>query len=180
MPLKQKEAKLAELILYICQRSEADPSFGQTKLHKVLYFSDFNMFGVWGETITGAEYQHLPFGPGVKRMLPVQGELQSAGDLAIKRVAHYKYEQERPLALREADLSEFSGREIAMVDTWITRLWDKSAADVSYDSHETAGWRLTTDGELIDPKTVFLAWGEPSVSEQKRGLALAEHFGLLA
>ena len=60
MMMLDNERKLAELILYISQRYATDPNFGMVKLNKALYFPDFSAYASWGETITGAEYQHLP------------------------------------------------------------------------------------------------------------------------
>ena len=46
------DAKLRELVLYICYLSEGDNSFGKVKLNKILFYADF----LWqlagkGETI---------------------------------------------------------------------------------------------------------------------------------
>lgn len=179
MPIKENETKLAELILYVSQRCANDDYFGQTKLNKILFFSDFTSFGRWGSTITGADYQHLPQGPTVYRMIPVQEELKKAGSLAIQPTDCFGYQQFRPVNLREPNLNLFTGPEVALVDSWIDRLRPMSSTEVSRLSHSTAGWNTTRHSEIIDPKTVFLAWGEPSVFEIQRGLALAAEHGLL-
>ena len=180
MALSKNERKLAELILYVSHKSAHDPNFGQTKLHKILFFADFHTYGRWGEMITGATYQHLPHGPGVQQMMPIQEHLKSENALAIQRVSFFGLMQERPVPLRDPDLTGFSGQEIAIVDEWISRLWDKNASDVSYDSHETAGWAITSNGETIEPGTVFIAWGQPTKADVRRGTVLATKFGLLA
>jgi Antitoxin SocA-like, Panacea domain len=50
----------------------------KSNLHKILFYSDFSAFGLWGKTITNAEYQHLEHGPAVYRMLPVQEALKAS------------------------------------------------------------------------------------------------------
>src|SRR5437868_14530692 len=57
------EDKLAELILYIAERSEHDKEFGKTKLLKLIAYSDFGAYQRLGRPITGAHYRKLPHGP---------------------------------------------------------------------------------------------------------------------
>jgi hypothetical protein len=180
MPVQENERKLAELILYISQKCANHYYFGQMKLNKLLFFCDFSAYGKWGTTITNAEYQHLPKGPTVYRMLPVQDALKSDGALAIQPTDCFGFQQNRPVNLRQPDLNLFTGPEIALVDSWIERLKPMSSNDVSRLSHSTAGWSITKDSEIIDPKTVFLAWSEPSAFEIQRGLELAAQHGLVA
>lgn len=180
MAIDQKERRLAELILYISQKSADDPNFGQTKLNKILFFADFSAYGRWKETITGAEYQHLPEGPAVCRMLPIQRELKNEDALAIQITDYWGFNQKRPINLREPDLSDFSGKHIALIDLWIDRLRPMTASEVSRFSHETAAWRATVDRETIHPKMALLGWGEPSAAEVRRGQEIALEHGLMA
>ena len=156
------------------------PYFGAVKLNKAIFFPDFTAFASWGETIAHAEYQHQPEGPTVYRMLPVLDELQAEGSLVIQHVDFYGLIQKRPVNLRPPDLSNFSGREIAVVDGWLETLRPFSGTKVSKISHETAGWRLTSDREKIDPRSVFIGWREPNAAEVSRGQELAQRHGLLA
>ena len=59
----RRDKKLKELVLYIAQKSEDDPSFGATKLNKILFAADFYFFGQTGRSITGASYVHRGKGP---------------------------------------------------------------------------------------------------------------------
>ena len=177
--IQANERKLAELILYISQKLADDPYFGATKLHKALFFPDFTAYASWGESITGAEYQHLKEGPTVRRLLPVQDALRDEGDLAIQPTNCFGYPQKRPVNLREPDLSVFDAREIALVDAWLDRLRPMTATEVSRLSHETAGWQVTRDGETISPKSVFIGWVKPDAAEIRRGRELAALHGLL-
>ena len=180
MAVQSNERKLAELILYISQKSADDPNFGQTKLNKILFFTDFSAYGKWGHTVTGADYQHLPNGPTVYRMLPVQRELKADDSLAVQPVNYWGFNQNKPVNLREPDLNIFTGPEIALVDLWIDRLRSLTAAEVSKMSHNTAAWKTTEDGEMINPATVFISWGEPTAAEIRRGQEIAAHSDLLA
>jgi hypothetical protein len=169
------------MILYVSKKMADDMYFGQVKLNKVLFFSDFTAYGLLGRTITAADYQHLDEGPAVRRMLPVQREMKDEErSLAIEPRSLWGFRQDRPVSLRDPDLSDFSGAEIAIVDEWIDRLRPMTAKEASLFSHDTFGWRMTTKGESIDPRSAFLSWGDPTPAEIARGQALAKQYDLMA
>jgi len=101
------EAKFAELVLYVAGKSVDDPGYGRTKLNKILFYSDFTAYEQLGESITGAEYQKLRYGPAPRRLLPVLERLTTdqAIDEQSKQVGSVS--QSRPMALREANLDVF-------------------------------------------------------------------------
>jgi len=175
-----KEKRLTELILYISKKLSNDEYFGQIKLNKVVFFSDFTAFGRLGKTITGVEYQHLDEGPAARPMLPIQTRMKTAKILVIEPRSLYGYTQDRPVSLRDPDLSDFSGEEIAIVDAWIDRLRPMTATKASKLSHDTFGWRITNNGQTIHPMSVFISWKpRPTAADIKRGQRLAEKYGLL-
>ena len=170
----KKDRKLAELILYVSERSEGDPYFGATKLNKILFFSDFLFFQKSGRSITNQEYQHLPNGPAPRRLVQVRSEMKKVGDLATKERYVNGLRQVRTLAIREPDLSGFDGSEIAMVDFVIRKLWKETATGVSDLSHALLGWRLAEEGETIPYETVFLSEREITQEEADYALELLE------
>jgi hypothetical protein len=113
-------------------------------------------------------------------MYPIQQRMISSKILVIEPRSMYAYMQDRPISLRDPDLNDFSGPEIAIVDAWIDRLRPMTGRQVSDLSHDTFGWRSTKDGETIDPKSVFIAWKTPSAADIERGRELAKKHGLLA
>ena len=158
------EKKFKELVLYVAQKSVDDSTFGATKLNKILCFSDFMTYGVTGESITGAEYQKLQYGPAPRRLLPLQRELVSEGAAHLVQ-ANYGYAQKRLVPLREADLSLFGGREIAIVDSVIEQLKNANATQVSDSSHEWfVGWDVVETYQTIPYETVF--WRRPKVTSE--------------
>src|SRR5438067_8225208 len=80
------DRKLAELILYISQKCANDPTFGATKLNKILCYSDFVFYAYHHRGITNVEYQKLPNGPAPRRLIPVRDKLIKNGDLALQAV----------------------------------------------------------------------------------------------
>lgn len=156
------EAKMAELILYISDRCQLDPTFGATKLNKILFYADFIHFANTGEAITGQEYMRLDKGPAPRHLVPIRERLIEDHELVVRSQPYGGFQQKRPIALRTADLSEFSGEEIAQVDAVIAQLWALTATEVSEISHRFDGWKLATDRETIPYETAFVSEREPS------------------
>lgn len=159
MTAKISDRRLRELFLYVARKTEGDPSCGKTKLYKILFYADFAAYQRFGESISGQEYQRLPNGPAPKYALPVQQSMEAEQVATWATRDYYGRAQKKLLALREPDLTDFSGEQIAIVDDVIQRLWGLSAADVSELSHRFVGWQLAEEGETIPYSTVAL--GEP-------------------
>jgi len=173
------EVKLAEMILYVCQKCADDPCFGSIKLNKILYFADFYHYGNFGAAITGVEYQKLPHGPAPRRLLPVRNRLIEERALGIQPVALRSGDtQKRPVNLRQADLRQFSGEEIATIDEIIDCLKNLNSAEASDLSHKMVGWQLVDEGETIPYSTVFLSNEPLDDAEINRGMEIARKHGL--
>ena len=182
MPLTFKfedanEARLRELILHVSVECQDDPAFGATKLNKILWWSDFLAFAQRRRAITGVEYMRLGKGPVPKRLKPIREEMQASGDLAISEVpTRGGYTQQRPVALRAADLSRFSPEDIALVDAVIKALWRKTATFVSNMSHGKA-WEVAADRASIPYEAVFLSDAPINRYDVARTKELARTFG---
>ena len=148
--------KFRELILYLAERSEAHPRFGETKLNKLLFYSDFIAYRELGRPITGARYQRLRWGPAAVPLMPVQAEMEAEGQLVVRTGLLGTRAQQRPIALRSPDLSKFNGAEIALVDDLIEELWDLYAVEVSDRSHELPAWQVAADREIIPYETAYV------------------------
>jgi hypothetical protein len=152
------EQKLAELILYISEKCATDPTFGATKLNKILCFSDFLFYAYNDRGITGVEYQKLPAGPAPRRLVPVRDEMIENRELALQEIPIKSgLIQKRTVNLRRAKLNLFGGDEIAMVDSVIESLREVDAEATSKKSHEMVGWLVTQVGETIPYNTVYFA-----------------------
>ena len=176
---RQDEGKLAELILYICQKCADDPCFGATKLNKILYFADFLHYGNYGRPITGVEYQKLPYGPAPRRLVPVRDHLIDNGELGIQPAAlRNGGVQKKPVNLREPNLSIFSGSEIAQVDSVIQCFANADTDTISEVSHKMVGWQVVEENETIPYSTVFVSNPKLTQDEITRGLDVAAQHGL--
>ncbi len=164
--LMPDERKLGELILYISQKCANDPTFGATKLNKILCFSDFVFYAYNDRGITNVEYQKLPQGPAPRRLIPVRNELIEHGDLGMQEVILKSGEiQKRTVNLRSPNLDLFTGSEIAMVDRIIESMQGVKAEDVSEMSHTLVGWAVADEGDTIPYNTIYFA--NPPLSEEE-------------
>lgn len=178
--MEYNREKLKELMLYVANRSLDDPSFGATKLNKVLFFSDFLAYASLGHAITGAEYQKLRYGPAPRQLKPVQRDLENEGAATLLPKPVSSFTQHRLVALREPNLDLFTAEEIALVDEVIAVLRSQTAVSVSDLSHRwSIGWAVAEEGETIPYATVFLTRPEPGDPNMARAEEIAEKLGLL-
>jgi uncharacterized phage-associated protein len=166
----KNDAKLEELILFISSRSEDDERFGSTKLNKLLFFADFTAYINLGTAITNHPYMRLPNGPAPKAMLPTLKRMVEKGILAIKERDHFGKMQKVPVALRKADLKEFTSDEIAIVAEVMDCLRRKNAKGISSLSHKFDGWKLAKDREEIPYEVALVEFKKPRKRDIDRAL----------
>lgn len=166
--------KLRELVLYIAEKSMRDPRFGATKLNKILFYSDALAYKRLGRTITGADYKHFRYGPVPTVLHGLKKDLDERGE-AAEAVAEYGGQvQRRLVARREPDLSVFSAEEVAIVDSVIESLWDKTGREVSELSHLEAGYQITQENETIPMAAVMISDRPPTLEEAEKAKRYAE------
>jgi hypothetical protein len=170
--------RLRELILYIANKCITDPSYGATKLNKLLYFSDFTAYYQRGKSITGCEYMGLPQGPVPRRLMAVREDMEATRDAHMREQYVGTMVQKRLVPLREAKLELFSAWEISTVDSMIEMFWSKTARLMSEVSHNRA-WRIVgTDKDALPYQAVFISNDKPTVHDVARLVELAEQHGV--
>lgn len=165
--------KLRELLLYIAKRSEGDPRFGVTRLMKALFWCDFACYRLTGEAITGSDYIKMPYGPMLEGQQSILESLQWRGALRIEQIPTGQGVQQRPVALRESDVTRFTPDELALVDRIVDGQRGQTASQVSDLSHEFLGWRVARKGERIPYGTALLSTPELTPEEIEFGLTLS-------
>ncbi|HUY37025.1 MAG TPA: Panacea domain-containing protein [Pirellulales bacterium] len=174
------DSKFRELVLYICRMSEGDAPFGAVKLNKLLFYADFLAYRQLGHAITWHVYQRLENGPAPRRLLPILEKMEDRGDIATGEVRYHGFIQKRTCALREPDLSRFTGEEIALVDGLIADCWGKNAKTMSEMSHAFRGWSQARDGENIPYEIALLQFEKPTEAQLDQGVAMADELRALA
>lgn len=171
----QNEQKFRELILYLADKSETDPSFGAVKLNKLLFYIDFHFYARTGKPVTGMQYMKLENGPVPRRMKPTQDAMISAKALHIREESVWgaPHARHRYMALRPANLDKFTAVEIAWIDQVIDAFWEQSGEAVSNLSHQTVGWQAVPLKQTIPYNAVFVSNEPPTDYERERGRQLA-------
>lgn len=168
--------RLREMILYIVERHHGDPTFGATKLNKILFFSDFHFFAVRGEPITGVCYKKVEFGPVPADIGELLKQMESAGELEQKRHTYGRTKRSVFAAKRQASLTNFTKEQIAEVDSAINKVrWMKSG-DVSDLSH-TRLWEIARMGEQIPYEAALISDDPLTNYEIRRTKKLCSQYG---
>ncbi len=170
--IRPDDDKLRELILLIAEWCQADPKFGAIKLNKLLFHADFSAFLTHGEPITGQEYFKLPQGPAPRRLKAITESMIKKGDFAWQEVPYYGLTQKKPVALRAADLSKFSGADVNLIRQTVEKFWKLNATEISDQSHIFLGWRVAHLKETIPYSTALVSRRPPTDHEKQRGLRL--------
>lgn len=170
--IRPSDAKLRELILLISEWSQADPKFGAIKLNKLLFHADFSAFLTYGQPITGQEYFKLPQGPAPRRLKAITEAMKKTGEFAWQEISYFGHTQKKPIALRAADVSKFSGTDVSLVRQTVEKFWKMSATEISDQSHLFLGWKAAHLQETIPYTTALVSRRTPTDHERKRGLAL--------
>lgn len=166
MATKASTTKFRELLLYVARETEADSKCGKTKLYKILFYADFLAYSKLGQSISGQDYHRLKNGPAPRRAYPELKEMVASRVCAWAIRDYFGRKQQKLLALREPDLSHFSGEEIAIVQDVIRLLLRYDATGVSELSHRFVGWQLAASGESIPYSTVALGQPRPPTANE--------------
>jgi len=147
--------KFKQVLLYILEKIASRPNFGETVLHKLLYFVDFDYYEKYEENLMGATYIKNHHGPTSVELKAVVDAMASAGELEIIKSKYFKYDQTKYLPVKHADLALLSAQEIEHIDGVLARLGDKNAKELEAYSHGDIPWKSAKDGERLAYESVF-------------------------
>jgi hypothetical protein len=153
---EESRERLRELILFIAERCQDDPTFGAVKLNKILFFADFISFARYGEAITGTPYSKLPLGPVPRAARAVRAKMEAEEEIFVTKEGYSPYLRHRVVPRREANLDRFKARDIALVDGIIQTLHGVDSTTVSEVSHDRA-WKAVGDYETIPYEAAFIS-----------------------
>lgn len=174
LAIDMDERKFTELSLYIAAKSESDPDFGTTRLFHALFYADWYHYIATGQTITGHDYIKGPYGPMPDRGDDILNALESERLLAVQRHSRGGYLQQKPIALRDADLNVFTAQEIATVDQVIEEQHGMTSTRASKrPDNAIMAWKVALDGERIPFETSWVVDRPLTPREIEYGYRLA-------
>ncbi|EKD51877.1 MAG: hypothetical protein ACD_62C00169G0020 [uncultured bacterium] len=147
--------KFKQVLLYILGKVGGKPNVGETVLHKLLYFIDFDYYEKYEENLMGATYIKNYHGPTSVELGAVLKDMQKNGDLEAVTSNYFKYEQKKYLPHKKANLAQLSAREIEHIDNVLARLSDKNAKEIENYSHDDIPWKTAKKGEPLSYESVF-------------------------
>ena len=147
--------KFKQVLLYVLNKVGGKPNIGETVLHKLLYFIDFDYYEKFEENLMGATYIKNHHGPTSVELGEILKEMQRQGELEAVKSQYFKYLQKKYLPRKRPNLDVLSAREIEHIDDVLARLSDKNAAEIENYSHEDIPWKSAQDGKPLSYESVF-------------------------
>ncbi len=171
---EQSNKRLRELMLFVADRCQDDPKFGITKLNKILYYCDSIAFAKYGRSITGISYNKLSFGPVPTGAENTRRRMERDEDVVMSSPGH-SFRPRRMIPLREADLTLFTGPEIALVDSIIEEFSEATGSQLRDYSHGRA-WRAVDDFERIPYEAALVSDLPLAERDIEAGHAMADEY----
>ncbi len=128
---------------------------GETVIHKLLYFIDFNYYEKFEENLMGATYIKNHHGPTSVELKDIIDDMQKNKEIEAVKSQYFKYEQKKYLPIKRPNLNIFSAREIEHIDDVLARLSDKNAREIENYSHGDIPWKVAEDGKPLSYESVF-------------------------
>lgn len=147
--------KFRQVLLYILNKAGGKPNIGETVLHKLLYFIDFDYYEKFEENLMGATYIKNYHGPTSVELGAILKEMEIDREIEAVKSQYFKYPQKKYLPLKRPNLSILSAREVEHIDNVLARLSDKNAAEIENYSHQDIPWLSAQDGKPLSYESVF-------------------------
>ncbi|MDO9464575.1 MAG: DUF4065 domain-containing protein [bacterium] len=147
--------KFKQVLLYVLGEVGGKPNVGETVLHKLLYFIDFDYYEKFEENLMGATYIKNHHGPTSVELKDIFVDMQKKGEIEAVKSQYFKYEQKKYLPLKRPNLDKFSAREIEHINEVLARLADKNAKEIENYSHEDIPWKTAEEGQQLSYESVF-------------------------
>ena len=144
---------------------------GITKLNKLLYYSDFEHYRLYGRPILGDRYIRMEHGPvpsisysAFNANFTNEEDSSLKDAIAVRPETVISVNRKRIVPKREPDLSFFSPSEREVMEKIAERWREATAQQISTQSHIERPWRETPELEVIDYKLALE--GPDSISRE--------------
>ena len=151
------EDKFKAVLLYIINRCENKTNVGKTLICKLLYFSDFNYYEIYEESITNETYLKFERGPYPDHIDDVLNKMIENKEVIFKKEPYYNGTTIHKYYLTNVpDLSLLNTKELSVINNVIDKISDFSANEASNYSHGDMPWMESTFSCFAHMKTVHL------------------------
>ena len=146
--------KFKKLLHYIIGRCGDEGNVEKSVLCNLLYFSDFNFFELYEQSLTDETYRKLPHGPVPAHFdvaideLAKEGKIKATGNISSQMpINDYA-------SLKEPQL-DFTPEELLVIDDVISELGNMNANQLIEYAQGDMPWKATDDNEIMDYGFVF-------------------------
>lgn len=147
--------KFRNVLLYTLEKAGAKPNIGETVLHKLLYFIDFDYYEKYEENLIGATYIKTPDGPTPVEFKEIVADMLKREDIVQVKSNYFRHPQKKYLPLRHPDLSELAGREVEHIEGVLARHSDKNVREICAYSRGDIPWISADPGGVLSYESVF-------------------------
>ncbi|MYE38274.1 MAG: DUF4065 domain-containing protein [Candidatus Spechtbacteria bacterium SB0662_bin_43] len=152
---KKDLEKFKQVFLYILNTVGSKPNVGETVIHKILYFIDFDYYEKYEENLMGLKYVKNHHGPTSVELGSLIEKMKEDGEIEEVKSKFFKYEQKKYLPHKEPDMRVLSAQEKEHIDHELSRFQDKTATYMRNYSHGDIPWIGTEEGKMIPYESVF-------------------------
>ncbi|MCH7492511.1 SocA family protein [Patescibacteria group bacterium] len=149
--MRPNEKKFKELLIYIVDRCSKEEQIPETKLWKLLYFSEANFFEKKKRTISGVDYFKNNYGPTpdyrtIKKIFPEISEYvlrtkKNIGDGKVKRT--YKLS-------KKYRFSYLTKEEKKIIDETCEKYGNLNTREIVHLAHKDPPYIISKDKDKID------------------------------
>ena len=139
--------KYENAILYFASSCE---KVGKLKLAKLLYFSDFNHFEKYLESITNTNYIHQKYGPVPEDYWDVINTMLTKKLIKIDKIStEYEHEFEKIIPLKKPNLKVFTKEELETIKKVVDNFKSDNAEQMKEKVNQDFPCIITAIGESI-------------------------------
>lgn len=147
--------KFKNVLHYLISKCENSDNFGRVVLYKLVYFSDFNFYELYEESLTGECYIHKARGPVPTHFFEAKDELIYESKIKEEKERVIDFDRYSYSSLKPVDLTLFTDNELEVLNATIDKIGHMSSNQISEYSHGDIPWRLTEEGEELNYESVF-------------------------
>ncbi|TCW09237.1 uncharacterized protein DUF4065 [Raoultella sp. BIGb0138] len=160
------EEKVAQMAAYLLSKDGGRMAY--LKLIKLLYLSDRQSMGVYGESISGDRFVAMKHGPVLSQtydLVKNGGEDENGWNHWIRGAENYEIEL-KPMVVSVEDLDELSEADIEILDSIMAEFGHMSKYQIRDFTHDhCAEWQDPgCTSVAIPPSATFAALGKPSLT----------------
>lgn len=145
---REKFKDAIHFIIEYVDASSGRGSLGNTKLHKILYYSDMLRYLDTGQPLTGEDYHRQRFGPTARHLSWAARELESEGRIRVSKANYFGYARttyHSSMTLRSNRLAQ---DELGLLTHIVEFVCQHTAHEISEFSHDEV-WSSVAMGERI-------------------------------